>query len=189
MSKPDSISGDDWPNHSPLLKTALRYLRSRLCVIPVRADGSKKPALKAWAKFQEKLPNENNLLDWFSTNAQVGIAIICGKVSGNLTVLDFDHPQPFNAWSKEMDNAIPDWRSLCPLIQTPNGGYHVYLRSDRVLANVKLASFQGKAIETRGEGGYVLAPGCPPACHPTGNTYELISGPQVTEWGVGDAAE
>src|SRR5262249_26533404 len=31
-------------------------------------------------------------------------------------------------------------------------------------------------IETRGEGGYVLTAGSPPACHPSGNTYRLISG-------------
>jgi hypothetical protein len=29
------------------------------------------------------------------------------------------------------------------------------------------------AIETRGEGQYVLAPGCPPGCHPAGKTYDL----------------
>jgi len=40
-------------------------------------------------------------------------------------------------------------------------------------------------IETRGEGGYVLAPGCPPECHPSGKPYTMAHGrisatPQIT---------
>jgi hypothetical protein len=37
-------------------------------------------------------------------------------------------------------------------------------------------------IETRGDGGQALAPGCPPECHPTGLTYEHHSGPKLEEW-------
>src|SRR5262249_11528498 len=36
-------------------------------------------------------------------------------------------------------------------------------------------------IETRGEGGYALAPGSPPACHETSRTYEHIAGPTLTQ--------
>src|SRR5207237_857955 len=35
-------------------------------------------------------------------------------------------------------------------------------------------------IETRGEGGYALAPGSPAACHPSGRTYDHIAGPPLT---------
>src|SRR5262249_44010952 len=31
-------------------------------------------------------------------------------------------------------------------------------------------------IETRGEGGLVLTPACPPACHPSGRPYVLLRG-------------
>ena len=34
-------------------------------------------------------------------------------------------------------------------------------------------------IETRGEGGYCIAPGSPAECHETGNLYEHISAPFV----------
>jgi hypothetical protein len=36
-------------------------------------------------------------------------------------------------------------------------------------------------IETRGEGGYILAPGCPGECHETGLPYKHLSGPPLTE--------
>ncbi|MEO2047201.1 MAG: hypothetical protein ABGX16_11585 [Pirellulales bacterium] len=36
-------------------------------------------------------------------------------------------------------------------------------------------------FETRGEGGYTLAPGCPVECHPAGRTYDHFSGPPLEE--------
>src|SRR5439155_17035026 len=36
-------------------------------------------------------------------------------------------------------------------------------------------------IETRGEGGYALAPGSPGACHETGGEYRHLSGPKVSQ--------
>jgi hypothetical protein len=36
-------------------------------------------------------------------------------------------------------------------------------------------------VETRGDGGYGLVPGCPPECHETGRTYQHHSGPPLTE--------
>ena len=44
--------------------------------------------------------------------------------------------------------------------------------------NQKLAESRDKKtlIETRGEGGYVVAPGSPLACHPLKQPYQLIRG-------------
>src|SRR5262249_50254551 len=44
-------------------------------------------------------------------------------------------------------------------------------------------------IETRGEGGYALAPGCPPDCHEKGRTYDHIAGPVLTALAVITAEE
>ena len=72
-----------------------------------------------------------------------------------------------------------------PIVRTPGGGIHLYYRCDDLEGNKKLASVLNPPdtkppsetiIETRGEGGYCLAPGCPPECHKTGRTYDLISG-------------
>src|SRR5262249_52996097 len=48
--------------------------------------------------------------------------------------------------------------------------------------NLKLACRPGSegkpitVIETRGEGGYVLSPSCPPTCHPLKKPYQLLHG-------------
>jgi hypothetical protein len=70
-----------------------------------------------------------------------------------------------------------------PMVKTPSGGLHIFYRcQDGVEGNQKLAQ-QVEAdgtldvrIETRGEGGQVVAPGSPPACHSSGKTYDLIQG-------------
>jgi hypothetical protein len=44
-------------------------------------------------------------------------------------------------------------------------------------------------IETRGEGGYAIVPGSPPACHPAGRTYEHHAGPKLSQVRTVTAAE
>ncbi|RPI29821.1 MAG: hypothetical protein EHM61_00315 [Acidobacteria bacterium] len=59
---------------------------------------------------------------------------------------------------------------------------HLYYRADGVAGNQRLAFRRASEdaakvlIETRGEGGYVIAPGSPPACHPSGKSYQLRQG-------------
>jgi hypothetical protein len=68
------------------------------------------------------------------------------------------------------------------MVRTPRPGLHVYFRCEEIDGSQKLAQIAvtdpetGKVVpktilETKGEGGYVLAPGCPPACHPTSRCY------------------
>jgi hypothetical protein len=93
------------------------------------------------------------------------VAIVTGAVSGGLTVLDFDAPALFAPWVEQVQPQAPALVSTLPVVQTPSGGYHVYLRCAGVVqGNQKLAVDPARPggkytlIETRGEGGYVLAP-------------------------------
>src|SRR5262249_30399554 len=69
-----------------------------------------------------------------------------------------------------------------PVVYTPTNGRHVYYRCATIAGNQKLAQHpdaNGRPktdVETRGEGGYVLAPSCPLACHPLGKPYVLLDG-------------
>jgi len=148
-----------------LALTASSYAHAGLSVIPTMAD--KRPAC-AWKPFTERIMTDNELETFFK-NAS-GIGIVCGRVSGNLELLDFDdHGSAFESWfcSVPMDLA----RRLI-VEQTPSGGNHVYYRvpDGIVPGNRKLAmkADGGVLIETRGESGYVK---CAPS---TG--YELMSG-------------
>lgn len=168
---------------------ALEYVKSTLSAVPIKADGSKSP-VGAWKKYQEHLPSPYDIKQNFK--GTVGIAILGGKVSGNLEIIDFDHPDYIEPWVKVVEENAVGLTAKLTRIKTPRGGAHFYYRCPEIEGNQKLAqeptvdSTTGKPgakvlIETRGEGGYVLAPGCPAACHPTGKIYEYVSGPKLTE--------
>jgi hypothetical protein len=112
-----------------------------------------------------------------------------GAISGNLEILDFDEAEYFEYWSNLVDAYHPELLDRLPVVHTPSHGYHLYYRCDTIAGNQKLAQsviaapsgtrkwVPGKTrIETRGEGGYVLTPASPKACHPKGERYRILRG-------------
>ena len=168
------------------LTTASAYTQAGLSVIPIRPDGSKAPALPAWKKYQKQLPSAEELAAWFRAGNK-GVAVIGGDVSGGLEVIDFESQEAYQSWRELVEAETSVLLSRLPVVRTPNG-VHVYYRCPgHVAGNQKLArqvAGDGEIktlIETRGEGGYVLAPGSPGCCHTTGRVYEHLAGPLVTE--------
>ena len=104
-------------------------------------------------------------MDKFGTSS---IAMICGKVSGNLEVVDIDSKYKAGCAAvlfADLNKLFPDLYQKLRIHKTPSGGYHILYRveGDQVPPNQKLAGYKkdGKTInflETRGEGGYILAP-------------------------------
>jgi hypothetical protein len=145
-----------------ILQIATEYISAGLSVIPIRADGSKAPALATWKPYQSRLATSDELRDWFAA-VDVGIAIIAGAVSGNLEVLDFDDGSLLCGCLEEADARAPGIVERLVIVATPSEGWHCFYRSAQIEGNLKLAQHQGEQrvetdIETRGEGGYVLAP-------------------------------
>lgn len=171
------------------LTTAQNYIASGLSVIPIKTDGSKGPDLPSWKQYQSRLAWPSELESWFNNGHRPGIAIIAGKVSGGLEVIDFDAPELVAPWLKAVEEALPFLLGTLPMVTTPTGGLHVFYRCATFQGNQKLAqSADGKKtlIETRGEGGYVLTVGSPANCHPSGKPYTLTHGsleaiPTITE--------
>jgi hypothetical protein len=174
-----------------------------MSVIPIRPDGSKRPTLPSWRPFQKEAPSEELVRGWWA-DGKAGVAVICGKVSGNEECLDFDLGELFAQWCELVEATAPGLVARLTVVRTPRepAAYHVPYRCPEVVVpgNTKLAQRPGTdpetgkpclvtLIETRGEGGYVLVPGSPPACHPSGHTYEHIAGPPLTELPVLTAAE
>lgn len=189
-----------------LLNGALHLRGSGLSTIPIRTDGSKQPAIGSWKEYQHRLPTESELRKWFGNGKQRGIAVIGGKVSGNLEVIDFDAPELISEWLKLVGVFLSELLAGLPQVETPSGGLHVFYRCRRIASNTKLAQRVVEApegakdararggrwfkvettIETRGEGGYVITAGSPAACHLSGKPYRLINGdlmaiPEITE--------
>jgi len=172
------------PTHKgSLLETALSWVASGLSVIPVKIDGSKRADLSEWKPYQENRPTDRELQSWFNNKArQRGVAIIGGAVSGGLEIVDFDNEETFNLFDQVVQACENlHWIKDLPQVKTPKGS-HLYFRSKNPEGNQKLAMRQdadGKPkvlIETRGEGGYVIAPGSPAKCHPTEKIYEILNG-------------
>jgi RecA-family ATPase len=153
-----------------VIEFAKQYLNAGLSVLPAkRAD--KRPAVGSWKAYQNRRPTLTEVDAWFS-NAQDGLCIIAGAVSGHLEMIDFDNGgELFDAWHQQ----IPaDLFNRLVIEQSPSGGWHVVYRCQSpVDGSMKLAERKtnGKVktlIETRGEGGLFL-------CVPTAG-YELMQG-------------
>lgn len=163
---------------------AERYFASGLQCIPIRSDGTKAPAISSWKPYQD--PTKRCSLSEFGGR---GVAVLCGAASGGVEVIDFDNPRFYPLWAELVEQSLPGLVQRLVIVQTPrqdsegNRGIHVMYRCPNPDGNQVLA-YAGPpggpnakpAVETRGEGGYVLTVGSPPACHPTGRTYELLAG-------------
>lgn len=152
-------------------------------VIPIRLDGSKAPAMSEWKQYQQRQPLLGELKSWFPKPTEIGFGVICGAVSGGLEVIDFDIPHDqsiFFNWYRAIE-LIAVYLSV---VETPNYGFHVYYRCQKVCGNSKIATdSDGKTlIETRGEGGYVVGPGSSARCHSLNRPYIQTSGPALPDF-------
>jgi len=111
----------------------------------------KKPSIN-WKQYQ-KIPATIDV----AKNWKGNIAVVCGRVSGGLVVLDFDvkNGNRFDDWVRDVNTIDSKVLSKLYIETTPSGGYHVCYKSKCSVPNMKLAcNKEGKAmIETKGEGG------------------------------------
>jgi hypothetical protein len=155
------------------LEAASAYRAAGLSVIPVCPDGTKAPALVTWRPYRGQPPRPDEVERWFGNGHAWGVAVVCGHVSRDLEVLDFDRGDAFERWRLSVEAVRPGFLAAVPRVRTPRGGVHLYLFRRMAGPSRKLwKDAAGKTVaEVKGEGGYVLAPGCPPACHPAGKEY------------------
>src|SRR5688572_6592133 len=88
---------------------AYSYLINGLSVIPIRTDGTKKPAID-WKKDQTRRPSDDELMEWFYERNDRGIGIVCGAISENLELIDVDAPAVLTELIelvKEADPTLP----------------------------------------------------------------------------------
>lgn len=151
--------------------TAKEHIEKRgLSVISI--IDNKSPALYEWKTLQQRsIENFEDLFTGKLVNPKspiYGLGVITGAVNGNLEVIDIDTKNDtkggiWKVLKEEIENTLPDLLVQFLIVQTKSGGYHIYYRSETIEKNLKLANNpKGEAIlETRGEGGYVVAPPTP----------------------------
>ncbi|MGW6498563.1 phage/plasmid primase, P4 family [Nonomuraea angiospora] len=181
-----------------LLPTALQLHDAGLCVLPAAADGSKRPATP-WKPYQAERPSREQVEEWFTPGRHQGLGVVCGAVSGNLEMLEFEgraiaEHVAENATALAHASGLGDlWQRITGgyMEVTPGGGIHILYRVDGPVAgNTKLARRPATAaelaenpddkykvlIETRGEGGWVVLAPSAGTVHETGRAWHIVAG-------------
>lgn len=143
-----------------VIKTFAELGLSPIPVFPADHPDRPKRPVGSWKLYQAHVPTLAEIQQLFPNGNSYSVALVAGKVSGNLEILDFDEPELFAPFMDQLRAARPELATLLLTQQTPSGGYHLLYRcTEPVQGNLKLArSADGKEtmIETRGEGGYFL---------------------------------
>ena len=163
----DHATAPQAPRNNPIfLNAALKALELRFSVIPARKD--KSPAISSWKQFQNKLMTKYQASQIFPSAER--LAIVCGKVSGNLECLDVDDQGIFQTFCELIELRRSGLLSRVLHRRTPKGFHLLYRCEAPVMGNTKLAFAKNGRIrlETRGEGGYFLTTPSP--------GYEIIVG-------------
>lgn len=178
-----------------MLDYALHALSLGYCVMPATEDGSKQPlgnsmSDRRWKSYQQTLPTQAKVKEWYSGKLQ-NIGFVTGLVSGGLEVMDFDDSDAYHEYKSAAVSC-----GLGALVSKIETGYlehsprgvHWFYRCAEISGNLKLASRPKTAeertherdkvqvmIETRGEGGFIIAAPSRGPVNPKGE-YRIISG-------------
>ena len=118
-----------------MLTKAKEYLAAGLSVLP--AIRTTKHAAVAWKPYQQRLPTNAELDDWFKAHRNA-LCLITGKVSGNLEMIDFDNcGEAFLPWADKIEQSLMD---RLVVERSQSGGWHVVYRYENTVnASMKLA--------------------------------------------------
>lgn len=138
------------------LEAALELLDMGWSIIPCRPD-TKRPRIK-WKEFQETLPTEEQVTDWWTKFPDDPIALITGSLSG-VVVVDCDN--------EEALHAAFDCGMKSPFRAKTKRGHHLYFRhpEDGIRRGPKAGiNSRGSdwpkinGLDFRGDGSYALVP-------------------------------
>ncbi|MFJ8027424.1 bifunctional DNA primase/polymerase [Streptomyces sp. NPDC096311] len=135
---------------TPDLRASARELHDAgLCVLPVKADGSKAPDVRSWTpyKVNRSTPEEHD--DWFGDGRRTGIGVVTGAVSGNIELIEFEGLAVREGVLDEVaelaaNSGLGDlWEAVTTgwADRSPSGGVHykVIVKGRPAAGNTKLA--------------------------------------------------
>lgn len=201
-----------------MLAAALAAYDVGLCVVRATIDGNKTPMSVAgwgaankqtgkrgtgWKRFQAERATRETVERWFADN-HPGLGVICGKVSGNLEMLELE-ARAVNEGLFDRLVELAKAEGLYGLLErlvngyaetTPSGGRHwlYFVEAEHVYGNTKLAVRPKTEdelavdastptltlIETRGEGGFTVCAPSHGTVHQTGRPYVMVRGSFAT---------
>ncbi|MFF7290695.1 bifunctional DNA primase/polymerase [Streptomyces griseorubiginosus] len=135
---------------TPDLRAAAREMHDAgLCVLPIKADGTKKPAV-SWLQYKvaRSTPDEHDA--WFPEGKPRGLAVVYGEVSGGVELLEFEGLAIREGLLDDVTEIMEasglgePWAAVLNgwVTESPSGGRHYRVRLDgaAVPPNRKLAS-------------------------------------------------
>lgn len=171
-----------------LLATALELHGAGLSVVPVAADGTKRPRV-SWKNYTSNPAGTDQLESWFGDTVEQGIGIVTGF--GNVEMLEVEGKA-----MASMGDVVEllDGTGLRPIYdklvagwseQSPSGGLHLFYRiaEGGVPGNTKVAQqpkdeppYRETLAETRGTGGFVVLAPSGGGVHPTSTPWVRLAG-------------
>lgn len=154
-----------------MIQHALKYAAAGIHVFPIKPRG-KTPITPHGCL--DATDDAEQIAAWWADTPQANVGIATGPASG-LLVVDLDGPEGINSWAKLELGRNVETREA----QTATGR-HLYFRSSLTVGNT--AKRLGAGIDTRGKGGYVVAP---PSYHPSGVRYFWATNhaiEQIPDW-------
>ena len=104
-----------------------RYLDAGLCALPA-SKAKKQPTVGQWKPYQYRMPNEIELSAWLA-NGPDAVCIICGKISGNAEMIDFDYGgELFEPWRDRVNAAASGLLDRLVVENTQSDGWHAVYR-------------------------------------------------------------
>lgn len=147
---------------------ALDLAARGFAVFPCKPRG-KQPATQHG--LHDATTDPDRIRAWWAQTPSANVAIATGEISGIVVVdVDTDHDGESTLAALEVEHG--------PLPVTPraltggDGFHHVFAHPGVEVRNT--AGKLGPGIDTRGDGGYIVAP---PSLHPSGNVYEWLIAP------------
>lgn len=133
------------------LRTAARELHDAgLCVLPVKAGGTKQPDVRSWTSFKVNRSTPDDHDHWFAPGRDIGIGVVYGAVSGNVEMVEFEGRAVAEGVLDEVTEVMEAsglgdvWQAVTTgwVTESPSGGLHFRARvtGGPVPGNTKLAS-------------------------------------------------
>jgi hypothetical protein len=143
-----------------MLEAAISYASRNLCVFPCE----KKIPLTGTGGFKNATCDLKLLLEWWTKNPQAQIGVPTGSIN-RLLVLDVDGPEGEAALQKLN---LPETFT----VETRPGRKQFWFAQPEGVTTRNSAGLLAPQIDTRGDGGYVIAP--PSIHHQTGKPYRVV---------------
>lgn len=120
-----NTSAEQWQKIKSLLTDGFN-------LIPVREKDEgefvAKSPYRSWTKYKSLRITERDLWDQLEDTGTTSIAVVCGKISGNLVIIDIDvkhQPGCDVQIFKDLQSLYPEIWERLRIHKTPSGGYHL----------------------------------------------------------------